>query len=145
MIKKSRATHSCPGSLSSVFPVDEEEFSCGPRDGRVEPSVVFLDGRVFRHKSLFDEDVGPLAALRLVAGDSIGIFELQRIEIRILPEFFDALWLLWDVHIVLHHLIIKPVVLLGCQRRGLRLQGVKQHGGLQLEILVVRESEYAVG
>ena len=52
------------------------------------------------HIALVDIDMRPLPALRLVTGHRIGIFYLQRVEIRVGLEFFYAVALSRNVSIV---------------------------------------------
>ena len=80
-----------------------------------------------------------------MACDGIGIFDLQRIEIRILLHFFQSFPLLGYVEIVLHDIVEQPLVLLMGKCRCRRLKRVEQHRRIQFKTLIIRKRECAVG
>ena len=55
----------------------------GTGESGIEPPVEIFSQHFFRHISDIEEDVHPLSALCLVAGDGIGIFYLHYIVMRI--------------------------------------------------------------
>ena len=60
---------------------EEEEAAAGTRGGGVEPAVEVEGDGVWRNGEHVDDDGLPLTALRLVAGDSVGIFDLEGVPV----------------------------------------------------------------
>ena len=70
-------------------PVDEEDPLRGSGDGGVEPAEVVGREEFWSHVALVNEHVGPLSALRFVAGDGIGVFHLQGVIVGVSPQGFE--------------------------------------------------------
>ena len=68
-----------------VFEIHEIYFFDGAREGRVEPFEV-VRGEEILPEGIVDDDAAPLAALGFVARDRVGIFQLQGVEERVLPD-----------------------------------------------------------
>ena len=79
----------------------------------------------------------PLPALGFMAGHGIGELDLKSIVVTIALQFFDALCLLRDVRIILHHRIKQLFLLLVCQGRSLGGQRVQTDGSRQLVVVIV--------
>lgn len=73
-----------------LAPVHEIDGAGGTGDGGVEPAEVVGTKHVVGHEALIDEDVGPLTSLCLVAGDGIGVLDLECIEVWVLLHSLDA-------------------------------------------------------
>ena len=81
--------------------------------------------------------MGPLSALRFVASHGVGILHLQGVEIGIFLQFAQAFALLRNVGVVLHHFLKQRFLLFARQGGRLSSKGIKEHGGLQLAVVVV--------
>ena len=76
-----------PGAADAAGGVEEEEAAGGAGDRGVEPAVeveaqVCFGGYVAH----VDKHRVPLAALGLVAGDGIGVLDLQGVEVRAVAQ-----------------------------------------------------------
>lgn len=58
----------------------------GAGEGGVDPAVGLALGLLHEPDRQVDEDLGPLATLRLVAGEGVAVAAVERIEVGILPE-----------------------------------------------------------
>ena len=92
---------------------------------------------VVGHVPLVDIDVRPLSALRLVAGDGVGVLHLQGIVEPVLLEFLHALRLEAYVVVVGQHAFVELCLLFACQCGSLARQRVQQHGGGEFAVVVV--------
>ena len=92
---------------------------------------------IIGHIALVDVDVCPLSALCLVTSDGIAVFHLQGVVVRVAAQGFQTILLQGNVGIVFHYVLIEFLLLFACQRWRLCGQSVKQHGGRQLQIVVV--------
>ena len=108
-----------------VFEIHEIYFFDGACEGRVEPFEV-VRGEEILPEGIVDEDASPLAALRFVAGDGIGIFQLQGVEERVLPDGVVAFLLGGQVRVILADTLVQGVRLLVGQGRGFGVQRVQQ-------------------
>ena len=80
-----------------------------------------------------------------MAGDGIGVLQLQGIEIRVLADRLVAPLLGLYVRIVLVHSDVQGVLLLVCEGGGFRLEGVQADLRRDLGIVVIRENEPRIG
>lgn len=71
------------GSYNPDIRIDEIQPSGSSGDRSIQPSVKIQSARLWRDISHIYIDIAPLAALRFMTGDGIGVFHLQRIEIRV--------------------------------------------------------------
>ena len=99
-------------SYKILRPIHQVNRLGGAGQGGVEPAVILLVPAVFRHESLVNEYVFPLAALCLVAGYGVGLFDLQCIEMRIVTQLFHLLLPVGNIGIILHHAVEQTVTLL---------------------------------
>ena len=74
-----------------------------------------------------------------MAGDGVGVLELEGVVVRILTNGLVALFLGRDVGVVRVHTVIKLVLLLVTQGCGLGLKGVQTDFRDDLGVIVVRE------
>ncbi len=68
------------------FLSQEVDFFGGAGEGGVEPTEVLAVEHVVGEVAIVDEDILPLSALRLVAGDGVGEFYLQCVEILVVAQ-----------------------------------------------------------
>ena len=78
--------------------------------GGVKPTVEVFSKHFFRDIADIQKDVHPLAALCLVAGDGIGIFDLQDVVMRICFHFFHLSCLCRDIVVIFENGIEKLVI-----------------------------------
>ena len=87
----------------------------------------------------------PLPALRLVAGDSVGVLHLQRVEVAVLLQLLYPVGLERQVGIVFHHGVEQLLALLAGQRGGFGGESVEQHGGRKLVVVVIGQRHRHIG
>src|SRR3712207_2592563 len=63
-------------------PIHQKELLRGTGHRRVKPMVIVRGKHFVGHISMVHIDMGPLPALRLMAGDGIGKLYLQRVKVR---------------------------------------------------------------
>ena len=80
-----------------------------------------------------------------MAGYSIGVLQLQRIEIGVFPDGIVAFLLGLYVSIILIHSIIEHVLLVISQRSRLGIQGVQADLGLDLGVVIVWKTQPGIG
>ena len=129
----------------AVGPVDEEDLLGGTGDGRVEPAEVVGRKHVLGDVALVDVDVLPLSALCFMAGDGIGILDLQGIVVGVLAQTLHAVAFVCQFGIVLPDGREECLLLLPRQGWCLALQGIEQYGQLHLLVVVVGELDYGIG
>ena len=78
--------------------------------GGVKPTVEVFSKHFFRDIADIQKDVHPLAALCLVAGDGIGIFDLQDVVIGYCFHFFHLSCLCRDIVVIFENGIEKLVI-----------------------------------
>ena len=66
---------------------NQVDTPCGACDCRIKPTVEILARCILRHISEVYIHILPLSALSLVSCDSIGVFDLQRVEIWVATEY----------------------------------------------------------
>ena len=86
-------------------PIYQIDRFCGTRYSGIEPPEIVGRKHVFGYIALVYENALPLPALRLVAGDGIGVLDLQGVEVGVEPELLVALFLGGEMVIVGHHLL----------------------------------------
>ena len=107
--------HSVPelveGSLFfRLRPIDEPDLVSGTCEGRVEPTVVVEAHHLFCDVPLVDEHLRPLTALRLVAGDGIGVLDLQGVDVGVFLHLLHPIFFVRDIGVVLEHTIPQLLV-----------------------------------
>ena len=124
--------------------VDQPESVHGAGDCGVEPFEV-VHRQLILPERIVHEDARPLSALALVAGDRIGIFQLQGIVERVLTHCFVTFLLGSDVRIVRVDPLIEIVLLLVGQGCGLGVQGVETDFRHEFSIVIIRERKTGIG
>ena len=80
-----------------------------------------------------------------MAGDGLGVFELQGVVVRVFAHGIVALALGADIGIIRIHPSVESVLLLCAEAGGLGLQGVETDLGVHLLVIVVRKAENRIG
>ena len=93
---------------------------------------------------MVEEDRLPLSALSLVAGDGVGEFHLEGVQIGVFPHLLHAFPLVADIHIVLLDGLEESVLLVVAEGRGFALERVQYDFSFNFNVLVW-EIELSVG
>ena len=125
-------------SKQFIFKVDQIDFFGRSGDGRIEPFKV-IDSQFLLPERVVDEHALPLASLRLMAGDGIGIFQLEGLLIfifthRLIPLLFGR-----DMGIILIHSLIEHIRLFVCEGGAFGVQSIQDHLRHNLLIVIIRE------
>ena len=89
--------------------------------------------------------MGPLSALCFVAGDGIGVFDLQGVQMDVLLHFFHTLLLAGNIVVVVPDGIPKGFLLFGREGGALALKRVHHDGSVNLHAVVVGQFDRSIG
>lgn len=117
----------------------------GSGEGGVEPVQVIGSHHLIGHVTLVNVDISPLTTLSLMAGNGIAELHLQGIVVVVLTDALHAVFLQWNIGIILHDGIEQLLVLLVSEGWRLRCESVEDDCCIEYEVVVIRELQRYIG